>query len=471
MPTADFEQKVKDTLRAINESKEVHPDNKELIHDFERDLRLEGLSDAWLQKLTAHLKIIAQHLGDTRFEDMDKDDVKDLVAWVQSRDVSEATKSAYKQVIKRFWRWLYDKPKGEHPEQTEWINTGTRSSSDKLPQDLLTKEDVEKQLEECNNPRDKAFVALLYETGARIGELIDLTVGDIEDRKHGKKVVIDGKTGSRRLPLVESVPYLNKWLSEHPNPEKNAPLWCKLQQNGPKEKLNPNEVEDVREVHGIGPAYAERLREAGVKTGHDLVNHEINEIVDITGARESKVREWLGQLNPEYNSTQDDQLGYRYIRKKILKRSMEDADIDKPSNPHHYRHSRASYLANEMTEAQLCEWFGWVQGSEIPAKYVHLSGRDIDKAYDAMHGIVDEDEDEKEPSIVECPRCDELNEPGAAFCMRCGFALDMDAAEEVERVEEDTAKTAGPEEVEVAQKLIDAVRDDPELVDKILNAE
>jgi len=74
-----------------------------------------------------------------------------------------------------------------------------------------------------------------------------------------------------------------------------------------------------------------------------------------------------------------------------------------------------------MTEAELCEWFGWVQGSDVPAKYVHLSGRDIDDKYDALHDLVDEEEEEDEESVVECPRCDELNEPDAAFCYRCGF--------------------------------------------------
>ena len=46
-----------------------------------------------------------------------------------------------------------------------------------------------------------------------------------------------------------------------------------------------------------------------------------------------------------------------------------------------------------MTEAQLCGWFGWEQGSDIPAGYVHLSGRDIDNAYYTMHGLYDPEED------------------------------------------------------------------------------
>jgi hypothetical protein len=85
-----------------------------------------------------------------------------------------------------------------------------------------------------------------------------------------------------------------------------------------------------------------------------------------------------------------------------------------------------------MTESQLCEWVGWVQGSNIPSRYVHLSGRDLDNAYDQMHGLYEPDEDEQEPDVIECDRCQELNEPNAAFCMRCGFAFDQQTVAELE---------------------------------------
>jgi len=49
---------------------------------------------------------------------------------------------------------------------------------------------------------------MLWETGARIGELIKLRVGSLEDHKYGMKVVVSGKTGARRLILIESVPYI-----------------------------------------------------------------------------------------------------------------------------------------------------------------------------------------------------------------------------------------------------------------------
>lgn len=395
MTVLDHDRKLANTLESIRDSATIHPDNKELIQDFARDLELQGLSAAWIGKLTTHLKVIAEHLDDTRIEDMAKDDIKDLVAWVQRRDIAEATIGNYKQVIKRFWRWLND---GTHPEETAWINTNHGGGNGTLPKELLTREDVSRLLDACRNPRDAALIALLWETGARIGELIDLTVGDIEDRDHGKKIVIEGKTGSRRIPLLESVPYLNRWLNSHPDPKPETPLWCKLQQ---------------------GPV--------------------------------------------------EERVSYNYIRQKILQRTAERADLDKPVNPHHFRHSRGTHLANEFTEAQLCEWFGWVQGSKMPAKYVHLSGRDIDKAYGQLHGIEPEDEEEPEQTVETCPRCEELNETGARFCMRCGQALDLDAAEELEVAEAQAAQEATEEDVALALRLVRAVQDDRDALRRVLS--
>ena len=404
MPIADYEAELETEVGNVEENDKILDRNKELILDYKRDQVLNGLSDATLLRNVGRMKIVAEQ-SDKPFDEMNKSDVKELVAWVHSQDYTDETVDTYKTVIKAFWGWLKDAAADRIPEEVRWIQlTNGNGNGDTLPQNLLTKEEVRAQIEAAKNPRDKALIATLYETGARIGEFIDITVGDIEDRQNGKKITISGKTGARRIPLVESVPHINNWLNKHPNPEKDAPLWCKIQQGDPEEPL-----------------------------------------------------------------------GYRYIREKILKKNMERAGIDKDSNPHHYRHSRASELANELKEAQLCEWFGWVQGSDVPARYVHLSGRDMDDAYDQMHGLYDPDEEEDTPDVVDCPRCQELNEPDAAFCMRCGFALDQDAAAELEeQVDSDMKedyKQIDPEETETAEKLdtLDHLLDDPEVKDALLD--
>jgi site-specific recombinase XerD len=401
MPTDDFTKRLESTIENIEASDEISDPNKKLILDYKRDQVLNGLAEASLLKNVTRLKIVAQHV-EKPFDEMDKGEVKQIIAWLHSRDYTDETVDTYKNVIKVFWKWLKDSNNGDAPPETEWIELSNSGGKRKLPKDLLSKEDIQLQVEAAKNPRDKALISLLYETGARIGEIIDLIVGDIEDRQHGKKVVIDGKTGPRRLPLVESVPHINNWLAKHPNPEKDNPLWCKIQQGNP-----------------------------------------------------------------------DDQLGYRYIREKILKKNMERAGLEKPSNPHHYRHSRASYLANELKEAQLCEWFGWVQGSDVPARYVHLSGRDIDNAYDEMHGLYEPENEEDTPDVVECPRCQELNEPTAAFCMRCGFAIDQETAGELEaevgeKVKQSYKEIDPSDDLNDKIDTLDELLQDPEMKEALL---
>lgn len=312
MPTMDYERQAARTLDHLIASETIHPANKDLIRAYYRHMLLSGISPAQRQKLMAHFKIIADHAGATPFEEFDKDDIEELVAWLYTRGTTESTVTDYKQAIKQFWKWMHD---GEEPPETKWIKRGPQSYRRLLPHNLLTTEDIQEMIQTAPYARDRAFIAILWETGARIGELIDLKVGDIEDGLLGKYVVISGKTGARRLLLLESGMYVQEWIDSHPNPTADAFLWCKLD------------------------------------------------------SRQGSIGE---------------QVSYQNIRLRILDRARKQAGIDKPVNPHHFRHSRATYMANYLTEAQMCEWFGWVPGSRVPGRYVHLSGRDIDQAYVTM---------------------------------------------------------------------------------------
>ncbi len=312
MPTMDYEAAAARVLDYVESASHIHPENKRLIQAYHRDMVLADISSAQQQKVLSHFKIITDHVGQTPFTELDKDDIVDLVAWLYTRGTSASTVIDYKQAIKQFWKWMND---GEDPEETKWIRRGPVEQKRILPQSLLTPRDVQALVDACRNERDRAFIAVLWETGARIGELIDLQVSHIENTTLGKQVVVAGKTGSRRLLLLESESYLDAWLTAHPNRRPDAPLWCKID---------------------------------------------------------------------ETQSSPDETISYQYIRLRILDKAREQVGIEKPVNPHHFRHSRATYLANYLTEAQMCVWFGWVPGSRVPGRYVHLSGRDIDTAYQSM---------------------------------------------------------------------------------------
>jgi integrase/recombinase XerD len=136
----------------------------------------------------------------------------------------------------------------------------------------------------------------------------------------------------------------------------------------------------------------------------------------------------------------------------LLKRLAKRAKVNKRIYPHVFRHSRATFLANFMTEAQMKEMFGWKQGSDMPSVYVHLSGRDVDNALLKLAGIeVGEEKPGSSLKPKKCPRCSFINTPSAKICERCSLALDLQTAF---KMEEDNK--------ELNSLLLEAM-DDPEI--------
>lgn len=157
---------------------------------------------------------------------------------------------------------------------------------------------------------------------------------------------------------------------------------------------------------------------------------------------------------------------------KVIKKAAERAGIKKRVFPHILRHSRATVLANYLTEQQMNRFFGWVQGSDMPAVYVHLSGRDIEGAIKRMYGL-EEEEEERRHQPIKCPRCGEMNVPNAKFCHKCGLLLDEKERlriqlEEAKMLPELMAKIvenpALRDKFKVALQLAEVLEGDPEAI-------
>jgi integrase len=79
-----------------------------------------------------------------------------------------------------------------------------------------------------DNLRDRAFILFLYESGARIGEIMSIQLKHFEPDKYGAKVLIPkGKTGPRKIRIIASAPAISNWLSNHPDRKnKLSLLFC-----------------------------------------------------------------------------------------------------------------------------------------------------------------------------------------------------------------------------------------------------
>ncbi|MDS0476794.1 tyrosine-type recombinase/integrase [Natrinema sp. 1APR25-10V2] len=151
-----------------------------------------------------------------------------IVRWINDEYANEHTNQDYRTALRSFGR--YRLKQDEPPAVLSWIPTGTSNDFNPVPSErdlLLWEDDVVPMIDAAHNSRDKALFAVQFEAGLRSGELFDLRVDDVFDAKHTVGVHVDGKRGERPVHLIMAVPYLQKWLDDHPGDGSDY-LWTKL---------------------------------------------------------------------------------------------------------------------------------------------------------------------------------------------------------------------------------------------------
>ena len=99
---------------------------------------------------------------------------------------------------------------------------------------VFSKEEIQKMLSACDNPRDRLMIEFLTELGNRRGELNNLKIKDIAFDQHSPIVWLRGKTGERRRRIYVSTPDLQAYLNSHPHRDNpNAALWVNYMNGEP----------------------------------------------------------------------------------------------------------------------------------------------------------------------------------------------------------------------------------------------
>jgi len=222
----DFEDRLRRAEETVRKRNPISDRNAELIESFEQSCITEGLSKARVSKYVIALRKLAGWLGKD-LDRADKGDIERLVNLVERKPYSAWTKHDYRVTLKKFYRWL--RGREEYPPEVRWIKTTMREKDLLLPEEILTEEEVERIVEAANTPRDKAFIITLYESGARVGEVGSMRIRDVQFEESYARLMLRGKTGSRRVPVIAATPYLNAWLQSHPlRGDPDAPLWVNL---------------------------------------------------------------------------------------------------------------------------------------------------------------------------------------------------------------------------------------------------
>ena len=211
--------------------------NKKIVKKYRRWMEDKEFADkAIADKLRILVKMsnaIGIDFKEITVEDMD-DYVHSDEFTLNAKTEKEMSKSSidrYKIVIRTFYKWIYanfgkDRNKMESSEYPEVVEFElSKNNNQKLPEDLLTKEEVLAMIEAADNLRDQTLIALLYDSMGRISEVLGLNETDVHADKYGFYIVIKDKTSKtfgRRIRLHVSVPYLKLYLNSQ---EKDKPLF------------------------------------------------------------------------------------------------------------------------------------------------------------------------------------------------------------------------------------------------------
>lgn len=344
--------------------------NKAYLQSIVRKKRLQGVAETSIANHISHIYCFLQDLGNPDASDITRGMVEDWYLEKKNtplpsgKTVSAATLKGYLISISVLMQEL-------HGEVGREYTSGIKI---KVPltnvreEELLTEDEIKRMMAAATSERDRAIVAVFYSSGARLGEICNANIGDVQLKHYGTSIhITKGKTGARDIDIFIGTPELQNWLNVHPcRSDAGAPLFVTRFKKGSQfARLSPKAVQS------------------------------------------------------------------------LMQRLAKAANIpeEKRTNPHAFRHARATNVADFLTNSDMTEMFGWRPGSGMPSVYVHSSRKKV-AAKLAEHAGVKVPESAKPTSMVkQCPNCGCINAANDTTCKYCHSILDEKVARYIKRID------------------------------------
>jgi integrase len=273
----------------------------------------------------------------------------------------------YRTHILRFFKWLYypDIQPDKRPKPNVIKNIPKlkrKEQSIYKPTDLWTQEDDLLFLRYCPSKRMRCYHAMSRDTGCRPHELLKLRIRDIVFKSAGDtqyaEVLVNGKTGSRHIPLINSLPYVKDYLDqEHPQPNSySAPLFA-------AERKSLGRAIQLSSLYSLYGTYKKELFPKLLQDSRNALAEDKQKIISL---------------------------------------------LRKPWNPYIRRHSALTEKSVYLKEHVLRQHAGWSQRSQMHLKYLHYFGNESSESILEAYGIVTNEKKRSEMLRSKlCPNCSE----------------------------------------------------------------
>jgi integrase/recombinase XerD len=392
-----LDAKIDETAAGLSASyaKQLHSisgDSAATIIEYITAMKTEvNLADHYRKDLIEVLCRFTKHNNNRPFKDLERIDVLSFLDSFRKTETQDplhkwiGTYNIYRMHLLKFFKWLYypdiEPDKRPKPTVIENISKHRRKETSVYkPSDLWTQQDDLLFLKYCPAKRERCYHAISRDLSCRPHEILKLKIRDLSFKSVGTsqyvEVVVNGKTGTRPIPLINSIPYLKDYLDHgHPQPRNlNAPLIC-----------------------GIGKSLGRHLRAFSIYLIYsEYKKHIFPKLLE----------------SPEVLPEDKEKIA------ELLK---------KPWNPYIRRHSALTEKARILKEPILKIHAGWSPRSQMHLKYEHWFGNESSESLLEAYGIVSGGQQIDQLRPKQCPNCQEGNKPDSKFYAKCRMVLSYDA--------------------------------------------
>ncbi|EGC75043.1 hypothetical protein HMPREF0490_01205 [Lachnospiraceae bacterium 6_1_37FAA] len=184
--------------------------NDEYLQLFLDAKRIEGCSERTIQYYSVTVDKMLQKIQ-TPVRKISTEEIrKYLVDYQKINDCSKVTVDNVRRNISSFFSWL---------EEEDYILKSPMRRIHKIKtkqpvKEIISDEAIEMLRDHCQCPRDLAMIDLLYSTGIRVGELVNLNISDVDFE--ARECVVFGKGDKERRVYFDAKAKLHllNYLSE-----------------------------------------------------------------------------------------------------------------------------------------------------------------------------------------------------------------------------------------------------------------
>lgn len=191
-------------------------DNSEFLKLFLEAKKIEGCSERTIQYYRVTIEKMLQKVT-IPVRKITTEDMRDYLAgYQQVNNCSKVTVDNVRRNISSFFFWLEE----ENYILKSPMRRIHKIKTNKQVKDTISDEDIEKLRDACKCTRDLAIIDLLYSTGMRVGELVNLNRSDVNFEL--RECIVLGKGGKERKVYFDAKAklhlqeYLNGRVDDNP---------------------------------------------------------------------------------------------------------------------------------------------------------------------------------------------------------------------------------------------------------------